>query len=118
MKHEMSAGMKACIDACEKCHDTCLQTLSQHCLEVGGKHVEPKHVRLMLDCVSICHTCEDFMLRGGIHHADICAACAHICEACAKSCEEVGEMDDCVKACRSCAATCQEMAKTADLSRH
>ncbi len=101
--------MQQCIENCQTCHATCLQMLSQHCLEVGGKHVEPTHFRLMLDCAQICATSADFMLRGSAHHTHICRECAEICAKCADSCEQVGGMEECVRACRACAESCSEM---------
>ena len=83
---------------------------SNHCLEVGGKHVEPAHFRLMLACAEMCRTSAHLMLLGTEHHRHTCAEWAEICEACAESCEEVGGMDDCVRQCRSCAETCRKMA--------
>jgi hypothetical protein len=64
MKHEhmsmtMNSEMQTCIQACQECHNECLMHASQHCLEVGGKHVEPKHFRLMLSCAEICQTSAD-----------------------------------------------------------
>lgn len=109
----MNSEMQACIEACESCHASCLSHAATHCLEMGGKHVEPTHFRLMLDCAEICQTAANFMLRGSAHHAHVCAECAEICESCAKSCEQIGDMDDCVQACRKCAASCHAMAKMA-----
>lgn len=114
MAHQThSSDMQACIETCQSCHTTCLHTLSQHCLELGGKHVEPKHFRLMLDCAQICAVSADFMIRGSAQHAHICKACATICEACASDCERVGDMDDCVAACRACAESCRKMSQMA-----
>ena len=48
--------MKSCIEACQRCAATCLQTAMHHCLEVGGKHTEPQHFRLMMACVEVCRT--------------------------------------------------------------
>ena len=109
----MSPQMQECITNAQNCHATCLSMLSQHCLEVGGKHVEAKHFRLMLDCADICATSTDFTARGSAHHAKVCGVCAEICRACADSCEQVGDMDDCVKACRACAESCGQMAQMA-----
>src|SRR3546814_9126834 len=88
---------QSCIELCQKCHDTCLETLVGHCLPMGGKHVEQTHVRLMLDCIDICRTSADFMHRSSPMHTLTCAACAEICEACAKSCDAVGDMDACAR---------------------
>lgn len=105
------AHMEKCIDACQTCHDECETTLFNHCLEMGGKHVEPKHVRLMADCIEICQTSANAMLRGTEHAAAICAACAGICDACADSCDELKgeEMKRCADVCRSCAESCRTM---------
>ncbi len=107
---KMTPEMQSCIDECLRCYQTCLGMASNHCLEVGGKHVEPAHFRLMLACAEMCRTSAHLMLLGTEHHRHACAECAEICEACAKSCEEVGGMDDCVRQCRRCAETCRKMA--------
>ncbi|WP_102960376.1 four-helix bundle copper-binding protein [Mangrovicella endophytica] len=109
MKHT-SPDMQACIDACLACYQTCLSMAMNHCLEAGGKHVEPAHFRLMMACAEMCRTSAHLMLIGTPEHKQSCRACAEICEACAASCEAVGDMDDCVSACRSCAERCRAMA--------
>ena len=85
---KMTPEMQSCIDECLRCYQTCLGMASNHCLEVGGKHVEPAHFRLMLACAEMCRTSAHLMLLGTEHHRHACAECAEICEACAKSCEE------------------------------
>ncbi len=116
MNHTTMAGqtthlkdMSPCIEACSHCHATCLHTATTHCLEVGGKHVEATHFRLMMDCAEICQTSANLQLSGSSYHVALCAICADICEDCAKSCVEVGEMEDCVQACNDCAASCRKM---------
>jgi hypothetical protein len=108
--HQMSSEMRACIDECQRCHSVCLGMAATHCLELGGRHVEPKHFRLMLACAEICQTSANFMLMMSEHHKRTCAVCAEVCEACARSCEQVGDMQDCVDACRRCAESCRRMA--------
>ena len=112
MQHNQEK-MQGCIDTCNACRDECEQTLFQHCLSMGGKHVEEKHVRLMADCIEICQTAANFMLRGSDQHAFVCGACAEICEACAESCEAIGgeEMKRCAEVCRQCAESCREMSR-------
>ncbi|HZW11967.1 MAG TPA: four-helix bundle copper-binding protein [Noviherbaspirillum sp.] len=100
----------ACIDACLHCYRTCLQTAMNHCLETGGRHVEPSHFRLITNCAQMCRTTADFMLSSSHLHGRICAACAEVCGACADSCEQIGEMDECVRACRECEQSCRRMA--------
>ena len=108
--------MQACLAACSNCHDTCLSTI-QHCLEHGGQHVQKAHLTLMMDCVQICHSSQDFMLRGSQFHAQVCGVCAQVCAACAKSCEAIqdpdGMMKACAEACRRCAEECSKMAAMA-----
>lgn len=108
MRHT-DAKMQACIDECLRCYQSCLGTAMNHCLETGGKHLEPGHFRLMMACAEICRTSAHFMLISSDHHKHVCAECAEICEACARSCEKIGDMQDCVDSCRRCAKSCREM---------
>jgi hypothetical protein len=104
-----------CIKLCQECHATCLETV-QHCLTMGGPHADPAHIRLMLDCVEICQTSANFMLRHSPLHGRTCAACSEICEACAADCERLSDdsrMKICADACRRCAQECRRMAAMA-----
>lgn len=103
-------AMRRCIDECLTCHRVCLTEVTQHCLEAGGRHAEPPHLRLMLACAEICRAAAAVMMTGTELHGKVCAACAAICEACAQDCERVGEMAECVAACRRCAESCRRMA--------
>ena len=82
-------NMQACIEACSHCHQVCLQTSMNHCLDMGGKHIEADHFRLMMSC-------------------------AEVCEACAVDCETIGGMDECADACKACTESCREMAGMSD----
>src|SRR3569623_797999 len=86
MMHQQpqSREMQACIDACNECHETCLQMLP-YCLRAGGKHIEEQHLRLMINCAEICQTAANFMLSGSPLHGAVCAACAEKCQDMAKS---------------------------------
>jgi hypothetical protein len=109
----LSAEMHECIENCEMCHHACIQTMS-HCLEMGGKHAEASHIRLMMDCAQICHTSEDFMMRNSEFHPRTCAVCAEVCMRCAEDCERIGpndvQMKQCAEICRRCAESCRKMA--------
>jgi hypothetical protein len=109
----VSAEMQQCIDECMRCHATCIRTAS-HCLELGGKHAEPAHIRLLLDCAQICQTSADFMLRGSERHQLTCRLCAEICRACADECERMAGKDEmiaaCAAECRRCQQSCERMA--------
>ena len=102
-----------CIRKCLDCYQVCTNYAMNFCLEHGGRHVEPGHYRLMINCADICSTAAKFMLSGSDLHAKVCAVCADVCEACAQSCEDVGQMDECVKTCRDCAVVCLQMAAAA-----
>jgi hypothetical protein len=106
----MSDDMKRCIDDCLKCYSVCTRMAMDHCLELGGKHVEPKHFRLMVACAEMCRTSAHFMLVGTPHHKHTCRECAEICAECANDCERIGDMQECVTACLACAESCRLMA--------
>jgi hypothetical protein len=106
----MSDAMKACIGDCLDCHAECLETVTHTCLELGGKHLEPEHVRLMLSCAEVCQAAANVMLSRASAASALCLVCADLCDACARSCERIGEMDHCAELCRRCAESCRQMA--------
>ena len=113
MSHTTDPQMQSCVDACNRCHQTCLHEAMNHCLESGGKHIAPDHFRLMMSCAEICQTSANFMLRMSDFHGQTCGVCADVCERCAEDCERFGDdrmMQQCAEVCRSCAASCREMA--------
>ncbi len=101
---------KESIQACWNCRNVCQDTLFNICLDMGGRHVEERHVKLMTDCIAICQMAADFMTRRSSMYDAICSACAKICKACAESCELIGgaEMLRCAEACRLCAQHCSD----------
>lgn len=104
--------MKQCIGECTRCHQVCTATV-QHCLGMRGKHAEPDHIRLMLDCAQICQVSAGFMLRGSDLHKKTCGVCAVVCKKCAADCARMGEdrmMKKCADQCRKCAEICAKMA--------
>lgn len=100
-----------CIQLCQECQQVCQETFFEHCLSMGGKHVEKEHAKLMADCIEACQTAANFMQRGSRFHSSECAACAEICDACAESCGRIGgeEMARCADICRRCAQSCRDM---------
>lgn len=96
-----------CIEDCEACHRMCLRMAMTHCLEQGGEHVEPGHLRAMIVCAEMCRTTAEAMLASYAYHEVLCEACARVCRKCAESCERIGDMQDCVDACHRCAASCE-----------
>jgi len=105
----LSPEMQRCIDQCLDCYRTCLTTLSQHCIEMGGAHTEANHLRLLMACVEICRSSAHIMLTGTPAHREVCRACAAICRECAQSCDRIKGMEDCAAACRRCAESCESM---------
>lgn len=112
MAHTMNAEMERCIQNCSDCHRSCEAT-GAYCTQMGGKHAQPDHLRLLRDCAQICVTSADFMLRGSELHPRVCGVCAETCQRCAESCEQFGgdtQMQECAQVCRRCAESCRQMA--------
>ena len=108
----LPASTQQCIDNCTECHETCTRMLA-YCLEMGGEHVEPAHLKSLLDCAGACAVSADFMLRGSDLHPHMCGVCADACERCAQSCAQFAgnkQMEACAEICRRCAESCREMA--------
>lgn len=106
-----SAQIEDCIRHLMRCHRTCLGTAMTHCIEMGGEHARPQHLRLMLDCASLCITTADALARKSQFHTRLCELCADVCDTCAQDCEKLGGMEDCVSACRACVAACRTAAR-------
>jgi hypothetical protein len=106
--------MQECIQNCTDCFQVCSQVIG-HCLSKGGKHADPKHIKLLEDCSKVCNLSADFMVRNSELHMSTCRACAEVCQACAKSCQEMASDDQvmqiCADICRSCADSCLKMVK-------
>ena len=109
----MTSEMRDCIQSCLDCYSICLETV-QHCLMMGGKHADAKHIGLLKACAKICETSASFMLTGSEFHTRTCGVCAEVCHACAESCTRMAGGDEtmqrCADVCRRCAESCQQMA--------
>jgi hypothetical protein len=100
-----SIDMQQCIQNCLDCHRICLETVA-YCLKMGGKHADPEHISLLLNCAEICQTSAKFMISGTDLHKLTCGVCAEVCARCADSVR----MKACVEACRRCVQSCRQMA--------
>jgi hypothetical protein len=109
--NQLSQQTRATIEALQQCHATCHSMAMIHCLEMGGEHARPQHLRLMLDCAALCAFTADALGRKSQFHSRFAALCADVCETCAEDCAALGEMEACVQACRECAQACREIAK-------
>lgn len=108
---KMDQSMEQCIQNCLDCARICMETLT-YCHEQGGKHTEPGHLKLLMDCSEICQISAHFMLRGSEFHKQTCAVCADVCERCAQDCERFGDdaqMQTCAQVCRRCTESCRQM---------
>ena len=111
MVQNMKELMQRCIQHCIETANICEQTI-QHCLQKGGKHADPDHLRLLRDCAESCTMSAGMMSRQSTFQAKHCRLCAEICRACAESCEQFGDdpqMKACAEACRLSESTCAQM---------
>ena len=60
---QMTGEMRECIQNCLDCYSICVET-AHHCLTMGGKHADPKHIGLLNNCAQICQTSAAFMPVG------------------------------------------------------
>jgi hypothetical protein len=107
-----SDEVRECIKDSLDCYQTCTET-TLRCLTIGGKHVESKHINLLLDCAAICNTNANFMLRNSPYYPQTCGLTADICDECADNCDRFKDdfMKECARVCRRCAESCREMAR-------
>lgn len=105
----LSQEMKECIEHCRACELVCLSMATGHCLEKGGRHVEPDHLRTMIVCARVCALAAEVMTTNSTLHRQVCAVCADICDACISSCRDLDEMEECIHACERCKDSCDRM---------
>lgn len=104
---------KKAIASANACMDSCRESIN-YCMELGGRHAEPEHIAVLMDCARICETSADFMSRQSRFHGDVCMLCAYICEECTRSCSIFAgdeQMKECALKCTACADSCREMTK-------
>lgn len=110
--NRLSVNMEDAITNAMECFRITTNCL-QHCLTMGEKHAEIKHITLMKECAEICQLAASFMIEKSDFAHDLCGVCARVCDACAVSCNEVDSQDAmmkfCITACRKCAESCRNM---------
>lgn len=85
---------------------TCLDTVSEtftYCIEEGGAHVEPAHLKCMLDCWDVVNATSSLIARKSEYAEDLKEICARAVKACEESCETFEDderMTACVDVCR------------------
>ena len=109
--NNFSEHTKAAMEDLLRCHNLCLSMVMTHCLEMGGEHARPQHVRLMMDCAEACAFTARLLAHKSQFHTVAAGLCADICETCAEDCANLGNMELCVAACRDCAVRCRELSR-------
>ena len=109
--NQLSQQTRNAIEALQHCHAICHGGAMIHCLEEGGDHARPQHLRLMLDCAALCAFTADALGRKSQFHNRFAALCADVCDTCAEDCAALGGMDGCAAACRDCARLCRELSR-------
>jgi hypothetical protein len=109
--NQLSQQARDTIEALQHCHAICHSMAMTDCLESGGEHARPQHLRLMLDCAAMCAFTADALGRKSQLHTRFAALCADVCETCAKDCDAVGGMEGCAAACRDCAHLCRGISR-------
>lgn len=109
--NQLSQQIQDAIAGLQHCHAICHAMALTHCLEMGGEHARPQHLRLMLDCASLCAFTADALGRKSQFHSRFAELCAEVCETCAQDCAALGAMEECVAACLDCALLCRGIAK-------
>jgi hypothetical protein len=107
------AEMAECIDDCNRTHQVLL-TASGHALRHGGAENTAHIIRVMSDCVEMCQTAANFMLRGSPNHKKTCAVNAEFCREVARECarfEDDDVMQKVVEVTTACAESCEQMAQ-------
>jgi len=112
MMNQFSQHARACIEASLKCHAVCLSTAMTHCIETGGRHSRPQHLRVMLDCAATCSYAADIVSHKSQIHDKVCALAADVCDLCAAECDQLDGMEDCASACREAASACRTLMQT------
>ena len=86
----------------------------RYCLQLGGRHATPNHIRLLMDCAQMCTTTVAYMARESSLHDRLCGLCSEMCRLCAESCEQTAGNEQmvkqCAELCRRCLASCERMA--------
>lgn len=109
---QMNEEMQRCIRLCRDCHARCIELLD-HCVTLGGRHVAPDHIRLLMDCAQRDTVTADFMARASALRDCTYTFCAEVCRRCAESCAQLAGNDQllkqCAELCRHCAESCDRM---------
>ena len=110
--HQRQQTLKTAAHHSQECESICIASI-QYCLQTGGKHTEPNHMRLLQDCADSCESSAKLFARGSQFNGGVGNLCAEVCDDCAASCDKFAndpQMKACADACRACAAACRQAA--------
>jgi hypothetical protein len=109
--HRAGERFGAAVDASTDCHQVCVEAIA-HGLQRRGEAAHLLHIRLLMDCATVCDATRDLALRSSDFAHQMFALCAEVCDRTAASCERLGgeSFARCAQACRHCAKTCRELA--------
>ena len=111
----MSAEMRTAIESCMTCSAMCEQTIA-YCMDMPGTMMDPKMMRIMMDCAEMTKLCADMMCRMSPMAGEMCGMCMRMCMMCAEMCEKMpddAQMMKLAQMCRSCADSCRAMSTVA-----
>ncbi|OPJ58179.1 hypothetical protein CLORY_37430 [Clostridium oryzae] len=101
---------QACIDACEKCAQTCYECF-EACINEPDLNTRRNCVKMLIECARICETSAALMSMNGMLAIEQCKMCADICDSCEKECRlyQDEHCQKCADVCRICASECRRM---------
>lgn len=102
------ANIHDTIELCLRCHQEGTEAF-QYCLQHGGDHADPHHLKVMQSCIEISYVCARFMMLQSPYQHMMCEICSQICLACAKACEELHDdaLVDHIHVALQCADACR-----------
>ena len=101
---------RAIIDL-ENCYNILHESL-MYCLDMGGKHVGPRHISLMMDTAELCKAETSLLFHSSEVSGRLAEVVAEICSRCATSLEQFGEdpqMKAAYDACHRAAESCRRI---------
>ena len=85
----------------------CLENLNRcfnHCVETGGKQVEPSHLKALTDCCELVSVTANFIARDCDYAEALKPICADALKVCSESCDSISGD----KVLAACAVTCRQ----------
>ena len=108
---EMTEEQQRAIVDLQNCYSILHESL-MYCLQMGGKHVGPKHISLMLDTAELCKAGTTLLLHSSELSGRLAGVVAESCSRCATSLEQFGEdpqMKVAYDACHRAAESCRRL---------